>query len=264
MLGCIQWQLSTRINDAILSWEESCGLFKDLEQRSNQPEIARWYEYWHLNMHHALERAICNDFVFPPPPEEWVGKPDSSTASKGNHKNSTLYNAQYSHNPDHENNGRNMAVLRSFSVYASIPAGGFAALPQPDGWMEIERVNVGNSPHYVVSLQGGHTVTLVDTVRYVAVKVKGDSMNKRNIIEGDYVLLRIQGVPENGDIVIVELDGNIPDDEKSTLKQFFRRDGRIELVPQSENPKHKPFIFAENDPALHVRGVAIAVLKQNK
>jgi hypothetical protein len=151
-------------------------------------------------------------------------------------------------------------VLRTIPVYTDIPAGGFSASPRPDTWAEIEQVMIDNIPYHVFNLNQGRDVHLRYNEYYVMVKVKGDSMNKKKIDNGDYVILHVQQDAKNGDIVAAEIDGKFPDDEKSTLKQFFRRNEKVYLEPQSNNAVHKPFVFT-NENSLHIRGVAVAVLK---
>ena len=48
-----------------------------------------------------------------------------------------------------------------------------------------------------------------------ALRVSGESMIKAHIADGDYAIVRPQRTAENGDIVVVALDG------EATLKRFF-------------------------------------------
>ena len=253
MLGSVQWQFQTKMDDAIVSWESSYEIFCTLLKNCNRPENAAWYRYWVEKMRLALDGSIIRDYQAPPPREDWPlwdnllkpPKPAMDQAASTNH-------ARQKSTVD---------VLQAFSVYASIPAGGFSTSPHPETWMEMEQVLIDGVPYNVFNLKQGRVVKLGFNEHYVAVKVKGDSMNKKKIDDGDYVLLRVQHAAENGDIVAAEIDGKFPGDERSTLKQFFRRDGKICLEPQSNNTMHQPFIFADEN-SLHICGVALAVLKQ--
>lgn len=70
-----------------------------------------------------------------------------------------------------------------------------------------------------------------------AVKVKGDSMEPR-IMEGDIVIFRPQNYANNGDTVIVRINGN-----EYTLKKFKKLDNGIMLIPNNQ-PKYEPLFFS--------------------
>jgi len=61
-----------------------------------------------------------------------------------------------------------------------------------------------------------------------ALWVKGDSMIDAQIRDGDLAIIRPQHVAENGEIVVVLLDGIEPE---ATLKIFRQQNGDIELHP---------------------------------
>jgi repressor LexA len=67
-------------------------------------------------------------------------------------------------------------------------------------------------------------------------RVKGDSMIEAHIVEGDLVVVRPQSTAENGEIVVVMIDG------EATLKRFFHEGDRIRLQP--ENANLQPIIVA--------------------
>lgn len=255
MLGSVQWQYPARMDDAIVSWESSYEIYSLLRARSNRVENAAWYRYWVDLMRNALDKSISGEYPAPPLQDEWPLWDNLSKSTRPTAEENSSANTYARQRP-----GAN--VLRTISVYADITAGGFSTSPQPYTYMEVEQVLIDNIPFNVFNLNEGRVVKLRDNEHYVAVKVKGDSMNKKKIDDGDYVVLRVQQVAENGDIVAAEKDGRFPDDEKSTLKQFFRRDGKIYLEPQSSNTKHETFVFT-NESSLHIRGVAIAVLKKH-
>ena len=56
-------------------------------------------------------------------------------------------------------------------------------------------------------------------------RVTGDSMIEAGIRDGDLALVRSQSTAENGEIVVVLIDG------EGTLKRFYREEGRIRLQP---------------------------------
>ncbi len=66
-------------------------------------------------------------------------------------------------------------------------------------------------------------------------RVKGESMVKAGIFDGDRVLVKKQEHVENGDIVVALVD------DSATVKTFYREDGHFRLQP--ENDSMKPIIL---------------------
>lgn len=86
-----------------------------------------------------------------------------------------------------------------------------------------------------------------------AVKVRGDSMEPR-IMEGDIVIFRPQNYANNGDTVIVRINGN-----EYTLKKFKKLDNGIMLIPNNQ-PKYEPLFFSfEQVEALPVEIIGVVV-----
>ena len=67
--------------------------------------------------------------------------------------------------------------------------------------------------------------------------VKGDSMIKAGIFEGDKVLVQQQPTAENGEIVVVLVD------DSATVKRFYKEAGHIRLQP--ENDAYEPIIVTD-------------------
>ncbi len=65
--------------------------------------------------------------------------------------------------------------------------------------------------------------------------VKGNSMIKIGMFDGDKVVVKRQETAENGDIVVALVD------DSATVKRFFKRNGKIILHP--ENDDMEDFIF---------------------
>lgn len=82
-------------------------------------------------------------------------------------------------------------------------------------------------------------------------KIKGDSMVKKNINDGDYVVVNKQSTANIGDIVAVDIDG------EATLKTLKIKYGKIALTP--ENDLYEPIII--EDQQFYILGVAIGVIK---
>lgn len=67
-------------------------------------------------------------------------------------------------------------------------------------------------------------------------RVKGDSMKKVGIFDGDLILVQKQDTAENGEIVVA-----MTEDEEATVKRFFKEDGYFRLQP--ENDEYEPIIL---------------------
>ncbi len=67
-------------------------------------------------------------------------------------------------------------------------------------------------------------------------EVSGESMIKKGIFDGDYVIVKKQNVARNGDIVVAMTPEN-----EVTLKTFYKEEDHIRLQP--ENDTMSPFIF---------------------
>lgn len=65
--------------------------------------------------------------------------------------------------------------------------------------------------------------------------VKGSSMIKIGMFDGDKVVVRKQDTADNGDIVVALVD------DSATVKRFFKRDGKVVLHP--ENDEMSDFVF---------------------
>jgi repressor LexA len=86
-----------------------------------------------------------------------------------------------------------------------------------------------------------------------ALRVTGDSMIGRHILDGDIVVLEHGPEPRHGDIVAALIDG------ESTLKTFLQRSGKPYL--KAENPKYPDLIPAQE---LMIQGVFRALIRRAK
>ena len=84
-------------------------------------------------------------------------------------------------------------------------------------------------------------------------KVKGNSMVDDGILDGDYIVVRENKSPHNGDVVVAMLNGY-----SATLKRFYKEDNKIRLQPA--NSAMKPIILDEND-FLEIQGVVTGVIR---
>ena len=90
---------------------------------------------------------------------------------------------------------------------------------------------------------------------YVWMQAEGDSMSP-DINDGDFVLVHLQPVAENGDYVIALLSG-----EEGTLKIFSRDSSGIMLRPL--NPQH-PYRFIPKDRSAELRIYGVVVESKRK
>ena len=135
-----------------------------------------------------------------------------------------------------------LAKLRSLLVdiplYGSIPAG----LPQAreqeaEGCVTVDVESIGYKP----------------TRNAFALRVTGDSMIGRHILDGDFVVMEHGPEPRNGQIVAALIDG------ASTLKTFVVKGGRPYL--KAENPKYPDLVPAQE---LMIQGVFKALIRRAK
>jgi repressor LexA len=83
--------------------------------------------------------------------------------------------------------------------------------------------------------------------------VRGDSMIEAGILDGDYVVAKVQSTADNGDIVVV----GIPGDE-ATVKTYTKSGGKIVLLPA--NPSLEPMEFDPDE--VQVFGRVVTVMRR--
>jgi len=136
--------------------------------------------------------------------------------------------------PLHKLRGR----LANIPLFGSIPAG-FAERHEQDveGCVSVDIESIGFKP----------------TRNTFALRVTGDSMIGRHILDGDVVVLEHGPEPRGGDIVAALIDG------ESTLKTFLQKNGKPFL--KAENPKFPDLIPAQE---LMIQGVFKALIRRAK
>jgi repressor LexA len=128
--------------------------------------------------------------------------------------------------------------IMDIPLFGSVPAG----LPQTreqdaEGCITVDVESVGFKP----------------TRNTFALRVTGDSMIGRHILDGDVVVLEHGPEPRNGQIVAALIDGD------STLKTFVLKNGKPWL--RAENPKYPNLIPADE---LMIQGVFKALIRKAK
>jgi repressor LexA len=135
-----------------------------------------------------------------------------------------------------------LAKLRSRTVdiplFGSIPAG----MPEDreqdaEGCVTVDVESIGYKP----------------TRNAFALRVTGDSMIGRHILDGDFVVMEHGPEPRNGQIVAAYIDG------ASTLKTFVVKSGKPYL--KAENPKYPDLVPAQE---LTIQGVFKALIRRAK
>ena len=81
-------------------------------------------------------------------------------------------------------------------------------------------------------------------------RVRGDSMIEAGILDGDFVVARVQKTANNGDIVVA----GIPDNE-ATIKYFRPMRNRVMLSPA--NSRLKPIEYSTNEVTIYGRVVTV-------
>jgi repressor LexA len=123
-------------------------------------------------------------------------------------------------------------------VFSSIPAGyGEDRVQEAEGCVSVDVESIGIKP----------------TRNTFALRVTGDSMIGRHILDGDMVVMEHGPEPRHGQIVAALIDG------KSTLKTFLVRNRKPYL--KAENPKYPDLIPAEE---LLIQGVFRALIRKSK
>lgn len=90
--------------------------------------------------------------------------------------------------------------------------------------------------------------------RYFLLRVRGDSMNRANIQDGDLVLVRQQPSAQAGDRVVALID------DSATVKVLRVGPDAIVLEPRSTNPRHRPIVL---DRGFEVQGVVVATIPRS-
>jgi repressor LexA len=89
--------------------------------------------------------------------------------------------------------------------------------------------------------------------RTFMLRVRGDSMIERGILDGDYVVVRAQPEADNGDTVVAGIF-----DDEATVKLFSRRRGKVVLTPA--NPRLEPMEFDPSEVTIY--GKVVSVLRR--
>jgi repressor LexA len=130
------------------------------------------------------------------------------------------------------------SVIVDIPVFGSIPAGPPQDREQDaEGCVSVDVASIGYKP----------------TRNAFALRVTGDSMVGKHILDGDFVVMEHGPEPRNGQIVAALIDG------ASTLKTFVLKAGKPYL--KAENPKYPDLLPAQE---LMIQGVFKALIRRAK
>ncbi len=87
-----------------------------------------------------------------------------------------------------------------------------------------------------------------------ALKVKGDSMIEDGIFDGDFVIVKPNPSPTNGQVVVALLE-----DGSATLKRFFKEKGGFRLEPANKNLEP---IMVSGSHDLNIQGVVVGLFRK--
>jgi repressor LexA len=126
----------------------------------------------------------------------------------------------------------------SIPIYGTIPAGvPVDAAQEDEGCVLIDVETLGIKP----------------STRTFGLKVQGDSMVGKHIVNGDIAVIEHGVQPRSGDVVAALIDGQV------TLKTFLMQRGKPYL--RAENPRYPNLIPQEE---LQIQGVLVALIRKRK
>jgi len=134
----------------------------------------------------------------------------------------------------------NTAKLLKYESNKGIPLAGKIAAGYP-----IEAV--GTQDHLTIDKQ------YTDNGCY-ALKVKGDSMLEEGIFDGDYVIVKPEPSPHNGELVVALLP-----DGSATLKRFYKESNKFRLQPA--NKDYEP-IYVAGKEDLQIQGIVVGLYRK--
>lgn len=261
MTGCIHWMNRQKV-EGISEWQAAIQAFR--ERRLNaqvDPVRSRWYTDKMEELQGYLAEAIRMGAL--PPFQRPAAQ---ARAPSGAQQPSPAGTASFESDS-----------LRwvSCQVSESVPAGGFGPAgfdPNPLGFLEISEVLIEDEPYGVFSVRRTSTtyrypVNISSQSQYQTIRVTGTSMNAATpvpIEPGDFVLIVSQPDVADNEIVVAGILGQ---NERATVKRFSRRNGRIQLKPESTDESNYDLDWEKEfdetvDDEFRIIGVVEAVFKK--
>lgn len=124
------------------------------------------------------------------------------------------------------------AALQPYSLLGQVPAGPLAeAIEDAEDFDLSELFSPGE--HYLL-------------------RIRGDSMIKDGIHDGDIAIVRPQSQCRDGEVVVALVDG-----EEATVKRFFRLKSRVKLQPANETMEPM-YVDPER---VEIRGLVVGIIR---
>lgn len=86
---------------------------------------------------------------------------------------------------------------------------------------------------------------------YFYLRINGNSMNRKGLVNGSLVCVRKQSTAENGNIVVVRVNG-----DEATIKRFRREGDIVYLIPESYDPDYHTQVYDLKETSIDIIGVA--------
>lgn len=124
-----------------------------------------------------------------------------------------------------------------------------------------EKVSCGHSGF--ASPAQGYEQKLLDLNQYLVKNppatyffmVKGNSMNRARVFDEAMVIVDSAKTPRSSDVVVAAVEG------EWMVKRLYKWGGVVKLLPDSDDPSHKPVTFSEGQ-ELRVFGVVTYVVNK--
>ncbi len=85
-------------------------------------------------------------------------------------------------------------------------------------------------------------------------KIKGDSMIEDGIYDGDFVIVKPNDSPRNGEIVVALLE-----DGSATLKRLYKEKGHFRLQPANKDMQP---IIVSREQELNIQGTVVGLFRK--
>jgi repressor LexA len=159
-----------------------------------------------------------------------------------------------------------LSQLADKGVIKKLPSGAFQLLPDSTDQARVQTVDVP----VIGTVAAGNPILAEENVegfipistslaraggKYFLLRVRGDSMDKAGINDGDFVLVRQQSTAEPGQQVVALID------DEATVKSFHPGRDAVVLKPHSTNAKHQPIVV---DRDFRIQGVVVTAIQNLK
>jgi len=254
MMGCVQWQIPSRFESAVLSWERGLQVMNSFVSnqlaRGGDETLKSKGDNILNQMHMAIDDATFNGS--PPPSPSGLPTSEGVAARHRRRPKDQSSSSDY---------GDFFTSLKFLPYFGEIPAGDpKSALQYPDEMFGLDSLNIEGRSYNLFSLKRDiKEIRLQQDAQYFLMKADGDSMNIARpvpIESGDYVLLKNGQQPENNDIVAAVIFGQ-GEPETATLKVYHQDGGGRHVMSASS----KITIYLHMSNSDYIQGVVVAILK---